>query len=858
MANAMRKVSLRNLAAHKVRLALTVLSVVLGTSFVAGSIIFTSTISQSFNNIFDKVAIGVDTQITPKSGAESGFGGGQTLGVPDSVLTTIQQDRAALGVNKIVPTYSAGIVLADASGKAVQSGGAPSVGQNWIPTAESLDPGGSTIIAGGQAPSAPDQVLINKSAADKAGLHVGSHTKVVVESGNATPMNVVVVGIVKMVGDTSGYTSVYFDQSTARSLFSDGSHVASIQMSAASGVSPDQLRARIEAKFPGQYTVQTGDQVRQKEKEAVNQFLQIFNYILLAFAGIGLIVGTFIIYNTFSMIVAQRVRELALLRAIGSSRRQVTRSVLLEAFVVGLIGSVVGLVIGCGIAAGLQALLSAQGSGLPTGGLTVTWVPIVSCLAVGIIVTMISAYAPARRASKVSPVEAMRESQTDGAASLKMRTIIGAVLGVLGILALVTGGSGKGGGPAGLVGLGAVLLILAVVFAAPALSRPVVGALGLVLARPFGKLGQLARTNASRNPRRTAATAFALTLGLMLVAVIGTLGSSFKATIDKAISTDVTANLILTSSGQTGGLPSSVAANVAKVDGVGRVVQLSNVPAYLDGRQYVGTSPSGDLSKVFKLTMLQGNSQIGGNSMLVSDKELTSHRWHLGQTVDFTNKFGADAQVQITGVYKQSALAGPYLMGDAAYQKLTPPQLRVAFVLLVGTKPGADQGAVQNSIEEATKDYLTVKVQTRQEYASAQASTINQMLTVLYGMLGLALVIAVLGIINTLALSVVERKREIGMLRAVGMLRGQIRRTIYLESILISIFGALLGMVIGVAIGYALVRTFREWLPSIEAVVPWGTIVFTLVAAAICGLLAALWPAVRAARTKPLEAIADL
>lgn len=197
-------------------------------------------------------------------------------------------------------------------------------------------------------------------------------------------------------------------------------------------------------------------------------------------------------------------------------------------------------------------------------------------------------------------------------------------------------------------------------------------------------------------------------------------------------------------------------------------------------------------------------------------------------------------------------------MGDAAYQKLTPPQLRVAFVLLVGTKPGADQGAVQNSIEEATKDYLTVKVQTRQEYASAQASTINQMLTVLYGMLGLALVIAVLGIINTLALSVVERKREIGMLRAVGMLRGQIRRTIYLESILISIFGALLGMVIGVAIGYALVRTFREWLPSIEAVVPWGTIVFTLVAAAICGLLAALWPAVRAARTKPLEAIADL
>ena len=857
MASTMRKVSLRNLAAHKLRLVLTVLSVVLGTSFIAGASIFTSTMSSAFNGIFDKVAIGVDTQISPKTSTTNAYGGVASLGVPDSVVQQIRRDKAQLGVAKIVPGYHAMVTIADSKGKALQTGGAPSMGANWVPTGQALDPGSATILPGGHAPHGPGEALLNESAARRAHLQVGSRTKVVVSAGNAKPFEVTIVGLVKMAGDTSGYTEMDFDTATAKRLFTDGSHLSDVQLGAVDGVSADTLKQRINKEFPG-YKVQTGAEVRQQNKDAINSFLQVFNYILLAFAAIGLIVGTFIIYNTFSMIVAQRVRELALLRAIGAARGQVLRSVMLEAVVVGLIGSLLGLAVGTGLAAGLQALLSSTGAGLPTGSLVIGAGPVIACIVVGVVVTTVSALAPARRASRVAPVEAMRESQTDGSASLRLRTTIAVVLAVLLAVALAVGASGKGGGAAGLVGLGALATILAVVCGAPALARPVVGFLGFLVAKPFGKLGQLARTNAIRNPRRTAATAFALTLGLMLVAIIGTLGASFKSTIDSAVSEQVRAPLLVVGTGSTGALPPNVSKAVAGVDGVDSVVSIHGVTAKLNGKGVRGDSPSGDLTQAANIKLVQGTSKLPPNGLLASDKSAEKYGWHVGDTVTFEGRFGQNATVQVVGIYRSSALLDPWQLGTAAFEKLTPPSLRADFVDLVLLKNGADQSAVQQRIEDVTGSYLTVKVQTKAEFANSSAQQINQMLTVLYGMLGLALVIAVLGIINTLALSVIERKREIGMLRAVGMLRGQVRRTIYLESVLISIFGALLGMVLGVVIGWCLVRTFREWIAGVTPVVPWGTVLFTLVAAAVCGVLAALWPGIRAARTKPLEAIVDL
>lgn len=857
MASTMRKVSLRNLAAHKLRLILTVLSVVLGTSFIAGALIFTSTMSSAFNGIFDKVAIGVDTQISPKTTDTNAYGGSASLGVPDSVVNQIQRDKASLGVAKIVPGYQSMVTIADSKGKAIQTGGAPSMGANWVPAGQALDPNGAKILPGGRAPHGPTEALLNESAAKRGHLKVGSTTRVVVSSGNAKPFEVKIVGLVKMAGDTSGYTEMDFDTATARSLFSDGSHVSQLQLGAVSGVSADTLKQRINEKFPG-YKVQTGAEVRQENKDAINSFLQIFNYILLAFAAIGLIVGTFIIYNTFSMIVAQRVRELALLRAVGAARGQVLRSVMFEAVIVGFIGSVVGLGIGTGLAWGLQALLSSTGTGLPTASLVVGAGPIIACLVVGVLVTTVSALAPARRASRVAPVEAMRESQTDGSASLRIRTAIALIFAVLSVLLLAIGASGKGGGAAGMVGLGALGMIIAVVCGAPALARPAVGFLGFLLAKPFGKLGQLARTNAIRNPRRTAATAFALTLGLMLVAIIGTLGASFRSTIESTVNEQVRAPIIVTGTGGTGALPPTVGSTIRNVDGVGDVVAIQGVVATVNGKNVAGTSPHGDVATAANMHMVQGSSKLPADGLLVSDKYASDHGWKLGKTLRFNSKFGpSTADVKVVGIFKSSPLLDPWMVGNGAFEKLTPPQLRADYVDLVFPKDGVSTSSVQSKIEDATGSYLTVKVQTKAEFANSSAAQINQMLTVLYGMLGLALIIAVLGIINTLALSVVERKREIGMLRAVGMLRKQVRRTIYLESVLISIFGALLGMVIGVVIGWCLVRTFREWISGITPVVPWGTVIFTLVAAAICGVLAALWPGIRAARTKPLEAIAD-
>ncbi len=843
--SAMRKVSLRNLAAHKLRLILTVLSVVLGTSFVAGSMIFTTTVKTSFDHLFDQVAIGVDTQISPKHT--------DTLGVPNTVVDKIRDDKAQLGVDRVLTTYTAPVTIATSDGTALDTGGAPSMGSGFVPPDKSLDPHGSVILPGGRAPKGEHEVLINQSAAKKAGLHVGSTTKVVVGTGMSKPMKVTVVGITKMAGATSGYAEIDFAQPVARTLFSDGKHASTVQLSAASGVSPQQLKDNIKGAVSGNLKVQTGDEVRQAEKDNVNQFLTVFNYILLAFAAIGLIVGTFIIYNTFSMIVAQRVREMALLRAIGTSQGQLTRAVLLEAFVVGLFGAAVGLGAGVGIAAALQAITSS--TGLPQGALVVGVGPVVACLLVGIIVTMVSAYAPARRASRVAPVEAMRESQTDGQASVRVRTLIGAVLAAISAAVIGIGASGTGGGAAATVGLGALLGVFAIVLVAPALAGPVVGVLGRIFATPFGKIGALARTNATRNRRRTAATAFALTLGLMLVAVIGTLGSSFKGTIDHAVDSGLSANLIVSDS--QGVLRPQVADQVKQVDGVASVVRMSPVTAKVDGKQVSGVSSTGDLQGAAPFTMIKGSPDVPPNGMIVSSQTRKDKGWNVGDTVAFTNTMGTTVKVTVTGVFHNSQLVNPWQIGRAAYNKLVPAQLRQDAVVLIKTTPGADQAAVESRIEALTKGYLTVQVQDRAEFKGQASSQIDSMLDVLYAMLGLALVIAVLGIINTLALSVVERKREIGMLRAVGMARAQVRRTIYLESFLIAVFGALVGMVIGVVFGWALARTFSQWGLT-TVVLPWGLIGETLIGAAIAGVLAALWPAIRAARTKPLEAIADL
>lgn len=847
----MRRVSLRNLAAHKLRLVLTVFSIMLGTSFVAGSMVFTASISNAFNSLFDNVAPGVSAEVSPSADSAG-------EGVEDSVVAELRSRKGELGIDRLVTDYSAMVTVAGADGKAISTGGAPSTGSAFIPADEALAPDATTVLPGGRAPKGKGEIAINASAAEKNGLKVGSETKVIVGQGSSKPMTVTVVALLDQPGATSGFVNVQFEAAVARQLMSDGASVGLIDMRAVDGVSPEQLRDRVAAIVdPERYEVRTGDQVRDDAKSTFTDFLNIFQAVLLAFAAIGLVVGTFIIYNTFSMIVAQRNKELALLRAVGASKQQVSRSVLFEAFIVGVVGGAVGLVIGIGLAA-LLKMLANSGTGLPEGPLTVTPAAVLAALFVGIVVTMISAWVPASRASRVAPVEAMRASTAEDGSNLRRRTLVGAGFGVLALGLIIGGATHVGVGPAVAVGIGAGFAILAAVLGGPALAQPFVGGLGRVLGAPFGKIGSLARTNAVRNPRRTSATAFALTLGLLLVSIIGILGASFKGTADEAVDTGIGAELIISDTNQQA-LPTSIVDAVAGTDGVGSMVAFGVVQARYDGSFMTGQAAVGDgLGDLLRLEMLDGASaEVPADGLLVTEAFASKKNWHRGDKLTFTTIGGKDVEVTVAGVFKDTPLVQPWIMGAEAYRDLVPRSLRMTTFVLVSPAPGVTSDELRERLDTATADFLTVQIQDPEEFKGTIAGVIDQMLAVLYAMLGLALAIAILGIVNTLALSVVERKREIGTLRAIGMLRAQVRRSIYLESVLIAVFGAVLGVCIGSVLGWALTRTLAKWGLG-DPVMPWSLIGGTVLAAFVVGILAALWPAVRAARTKPLEAIADL
>jgi putative ABC transport system permease protein len=837
-ANPMRRVTLRNLAAHKVRLALTLLSVVLGTAFIAGSFVFTDTLQRTFDGIFASQAQGVDVRVGPK--------GRESLGVPLDIVNTIS---ATPGVRAVAPAVQGPIVLLK-DGHAVQTGGAPSIGRSYLPPDMAVaDP--PTFVAGA-APAQPGQVAINSGGAQRAGLAVGDRATILVPAkGN---IDVTVSGIYTVSADTGGLIGVLFGDAQARQLFTDGQHVDYVDIAAAHGVPADTVRDRLSLVLTG-YKVLDGAQVRADAKAQVGNALKFVNYFLLAFGAIALLVGTFIIYNTFSMIVAQRLRELALLRAVGASRRQVGWSVVSEAAIIGLIGSALGLAGGVGLAFGLSGVLNAFHLGLPTGTMQVLPRTVLASLGIGLVVTVASAYAPARRAATIPPVEAMREEFASVGESLRLRTWIGAVLAVAGVVLVVFGSRYTGGHAALTVGIGAVALIFAVLFALPALSRPVLSVLG-ALVRPFGPIGRMSRNNAVRNPRRTAATAFALTLGLMLVSAIGMLGSSAKASVSDLVDQGVKADYLLTGP-QLIGVPPAAAQAAKAVAGVRNVVAFGGVALKIGDEQVYGISPDAPMTSALNYDIRSGGYTLGDNDILVSETEAGKHHWHAGQSVQLTDLDGKPFTVTVSGIYKDTQMLGSLVVSPALYNQVMPVAFRTDVVVLITAVPGTDLNLMRANLVKATAPYVVVQVENREEFKGTEGKQIDTMLAILYGLLALAVVIAVLGIVNTLALSVVERRREIGMLRAVGMQRPQVRRTIYLESMLIAVFGAVVGVVLGLVLGVGFLRTLSD-LGISTITVPWIQIVLMLVGSGVVGVLAAVWPGVRAALTPPLAAIADL
>ena len=839
-AKAMRRVSWRSLVAHKVRLVLTVISVVLGTAFVAGSFVFTDTLKHTFNGIFAESDKGVDVRVDARKNSNPG--------VP---LSLVDRIKSVPGVRAVQLEANAPLVLIGKDGKRVSSGGAPSEGTVWNGPGEQIKE--PPTFVSGKAPSAPGDVVINQGAADKSKLVVGDHTKVVLPTRGI--VDVTVTGIYHSDTQTGGYVGVEFTKQQALTLFTDGSHVAAVSI-AGNGVAETTLRDRIAPLLTPDLQAKTGDQVRKDDRNSVSQALSFVNYFLLAFGVIALLVGTFIIYNTFSMIIAQRVRELALLRAIGADRRQVRRSVLYEASVIGAVGSVLGLAGGVGLAFGLHALLDALDVGLPSGSLTLTPRTVIVALLVGTVVTLVSAYAPARRASRTAPVAAMREDDASAHAPLRRRSIAGAVLATAGLAAAIDGSTATHGGTStSMIGLGLLATGAGVLLLAPVLSRYVIGGIGALVARPFGAVGRLARTNSVRNPRRTAATAFALTVGLMLVSAIAVIGASTKSSINAIVDNNIRADFILSGTADTP-VPLPAVKQAAAVHGVQSMTELHDVMTTINGHDAEGTGVDGKISDVLKIDFKSGGGALTGQNMLVSNSTAQDKHWKLGDRVTLATPGGATVSETITGIYNDNQLLSDWLVSGDTYRALTPSSRLSDFVALVKAAPGTSATTLRAGLENATNRYYTVDVRDREEFKGQQAAQINGLLGLLYGLLGLAIVIAIMGIINTLALSVVERRREIGMLRAVGMMRGQVRRTIYVESLLIAVFGAVLGLAIGLTFGSLFTHRLRDQGLQVLTI-PWTQAVTFLVVAAVVGVLAALWPGIRASRTKPLEAIAE-
>lgn len=889
----MRRVSLRSLAAHKIRFALTILSVVLGTAFISGAFVFTASLNKAFDGVLATAYDGMDVVVESPSGT------------PGMNRDTVDAIEAVDGVGALnVSARAASVIMTGSDGKPIQTGGAPAQGLPYYDDAEAVGP--SATFTEGNPPRGPDEVAVNDTAAERGNVGVGDTVTVVTGSDRA---DVTISGVYQLDGDVAGWLGVLFPVDTWMNLYTDGEHVDQVVLAAADGVDPGELRDRIAAEFPD-LDIDTGAALAERDSEQISQALGFVNYFLVAFGLIGLLVGTFIISNTFSMLVAQRTKEFALLRALGASRGQLTGSVVMEAIVVGLVGSLLGVAAGFGLSQLLYAAMGAFAFDMPGDGLTATPAAVVVPLVAGLLITVLAAWAPAARAGAIPPVEAMRSGDQGSDPKLRVRTIAGAVLALLAVGFIVWAlqwTDGDTGPRARLVGYGAVASIAAMWLAGPALSIPLVGSLGGVIGAPFGAVGKLAATNSRRNPRRTAATAFALTLGLALVACVGMLGSTMKGAIDDFMDENFAADYVLSPPMMAHvAMPDGVRGAVADVDGV-----TDTATVYLGAVQVIDADDPGEMAQA-QATIAEGGGAggpggpVGGSFLdgdygrwysadtvagsldlaapdagaVISESVAEERGWELGHPVGVVSPMGI-LDTEVTGIHSDIDGEGgitlsPSILDRAGASRamLTPMQIYVgveggsADARAAALDDGADASerndyidadrveSLRGPLEEAVAPYLVVQVQDREEFANFAAASVDALLGIVYALLGLAVVISILGIINTLALSIIERRQEIGMLRAVGMQRSDIRRMVRLESMQISIFGAVVGALLGLGLGWALLTVLSdEGLGTI--VVPWGLLATVLVGAGIVGVLAAVWPARKAAKTPPLAAIAD-
>jgi putative ABC transport system permease protein len=847
--------TIKGLLAHKLRFLLTGLAVMLGVAFMSGTLVLTDTISRTFDNLFADVNRGTDAYVRSRESLTSSFGGDRQRGrVPASLVPEIESVEGAANAEGNLQFYAQ---LVDKKDDAIGNPGqgAPTFGFNWG-TVRQLNP--YRLEPGSRAPQGPDEVVIDAGSAKEAGFKVGDAVKILTQG---PPAEYQIVGIAKF-GDAdsaAGSTAALFDTPTAQAITGAGDQFDSISVVARQGVSQETLAKRITERLDNRtYQVLTGEQITKENQSDIKDALSFFNIALTVFALIALFVGSFIIFNTFSIVVAQRVREMALLRAVGASGRQVMASVLTEAILVGLFASVIGLLAGILLSTALKGLLDAFGFDIPAGGTVVTAQTVIIALLVGTVVTLVSAIVPARKASRVAPVAAMRDVATEDRPHSGRRVVIGFGITLLGVLALFAGLFGGAG--IEFVGLGALIVFIGVFVLGPLIARPLSAVIGWPIQRLRGMTGTLARDNAMRNPKRTSATAAALMIGVALVGFITIFAASTKKSIDAQIDRAFKADFVVSTGsgfgGGFGGFSPQLADDVAKLPQVGASSPLRFNEAEFDGSSkfFVALQPQ-SADELFDLKVEDGRvDDLAQNaSLAVSRKVADDSKWRIGGTVPVRFPNGTqDLTVRmIFGNGQREGLAD-YAVSIATFNEHYTNQLdqQVYVRLAQGVSPAEGRKALDGVI----KAYPNAELQDRTEFKDAQAAQINQLLNLIYVLLLLAIVIAVIGIANTLALSIYERTHELGLLRAVGMTRRQLRSTVRWESVIISLLGTFLGLVIGLFFGWAVVEALADQGIT-EFAPPGGQLVIVVIIGGIAGVIAAIFPARRAAKLDVLRAV---
>ena len=846
----MWRAALKSLLARKLRLLLTAFAIVLGVGFVAGTLVLTDTALAAFDDLFGDVFARTDVVVQAKSAfqdiAAGGGGGGaqERNPIPEDVLADVEALPGVAAANGSVSGFAQ--VIDPESDEVISGGGAPTIGTSW-------DPDVSAFELTGDPPEEPDEVLIDADTVEEAGLEVGDDVRIVTSDGVDRYH---LTGVIELpTGATiGGATVAAFDLETAQRLFDREGRFDQIYVVARDGASPTAVAREVQAILPDGFQALTASDAAAEQTEQVREGLGFLRTALLVFAFVALFVGAFVIFNTFNIVVTQRTRELGLLRALGASRRQVFSSVLLESVVIGLLGAGVGLGVGIGLAILLKRGLALIGLELPPTPLEIRTTTVVAALIVGTAVTVLASAFPARRASRGAPIEALREGTIAPTASLRRRSIIGGLLTAAGVGAIVAGLFGGVPQPAAVVGAGAQFTFIGVAVLAPLFARPLATAIGAP-ARRLGMTGRLGQENAKRNPRRTASTAAALMIGLGLVVFVSVFMTTLKASASETLDETLRADFILSASGFAPFSP-SIARELAEQEEFAAVSPFRQAGVRIGGGlTFLAGVDEDTIEEVVSVPMEQGafSALSEPDTILIHEGIALARDLGVGDELPVSFARTGTQRLRIVGIYTDNRILGDYTTSLDEYQENIAEQLD--YLVFVRRVDGSSLESARTVLDRIVGEFPNIEVNDQAEFKEEQNRLIDQVFGVVLVLLVLSVIISSFGIANTLALSIYERVRELGLLRAVGMQRRQLGWMIVIEAVIVSLLGAALGIAIGILFGWAMQLALADLGVSAFAV-PWGLLVVFAIVAAILGLIASIVPAVRASRIEVLDAIA--